>query len=195
MKAPRPGSLAVVTWEGEEVVGEVVRVDATHATVAIRIPHDVASMLPPQGRITWADGRQQPFLRGQASAVTVVEIAVPLAELASESRAEVHLRRRVAVDVRSIPEGRLLASGHTQTLSGAGARLELNRPLKADERVRLSLLLPEGVVKLEAKVLRSDDGPALVTFQDVSDSVRSQLERYLRESVDALRQKRRPSES
>lgn len=190
MRAPVPGSLAIVTWQGEEVVGEVLRVDATHATVAIRIPHDAASMLPPEGVITWADGRQQPFLRAQATAVTVVEISVPLAGLAAESRAEVHLRRRVAVDVRGLPEGRLLASGHTQTLSGAGARLELNRPLKADERVRLSLFLPEGVVKIEALVLRSEQGPALVTFKDVSDAVRSELERYLRESVDALR--RRP---
>lgn len=195
MAAPRPGSLAIVAWQGEEVVGEVVRVDATHATVAIRIPHDVAAMLPPEGRITWADGREQKFLRGQATAVTVVEIAVPLSELAAESRAEVHLRRRVAVDVRSVPEGRLLASGHTQTLSGAGARLELNRPLKADERVRLSLFLPEGVVKVEARALRSDQGPTLVTFQDVSDAVREELDRYLRESVDALRRHRRPSES
>ncbi len=195
MATPKPGSLAVVSWQGEEVVGEVVRVDATHATVAIRIPHDAASMLPPEGRITWADGRQQPFLRAQATAVTVVEIAVPLEELAPEGRAEVHLRRRVAVDVRSIPEGRLLASGHTQTLSGAGARLELNRPLTPDDRVRLSLFLPEGVIKLEAKVLRSEDGPSLVTFRDVSDTVRAQLERYLRESVDAVRRQRRPSDT
>ncbi|HEY9855683.1 MAG TPA: PilZ domain-containing protein [Stenomitos sp.] len=189
MAAPRPGSLAVVSWEGEEVVGEVVRVDATHATVAIRIPHDIAAILPPEGRITWANGRQQSFRRGQATAVTVVEIAVPLAELKEEGRAEVHLVRRVAVDVRSVPEGRLVATGHTQTLSGAGARLELNRPLKPDERVRLSLFLPEGVVKLDALVLRSDQGPVLVTFQDMSDVVRQELERYLRESVDALRRR------
>lgn len=194
MGVPRPGSLAVVAWQGEEVVGEVLRVDATHATVAIRIPHDAAAMLPPEGRITWADGREQTFLRAQAKAVTVVEIAVPLSELPAEARAEVHLRRRVAVDVRSVPEGRLLASGHTQTLSGAGARLELNRALKGG-RVRLSLFLPEGVVKLDARVLAGDQGPTLATFQDVSDAVRAELERYLRESVDALRRHRRASDS
>lgn len=193
MRAPVPGSLAIVAWQGEEVVGEVLRVDASHATVAIRIPHDAASMLPPEGVITWADGRQQPFLRGQATATTVVEIVVPLSDLAPESRSEVHLRRRVAVDVRSHPEGRLLASGHTQTLSGGGAHLELNRPLKVDERVRLSLFLPEGVVKLEARVLRSE--PAIVTFQDVSDAVRAELERYLRESADALRRRRKAADS
>lgn len=191
MGAPVPGSLAIVAWQGEEVVGEVLRVDATHATVAIRIPHDAASMLPPEGVITWADGRQQHFQRAQATAVTVVEIAVPLSDLAPESRQEVHLRRRVAVDVRSHPEGRLLASGHTQTLSGAGARLDLNRPLKAGERIRLSLFLPEGVVKIEAQALHSEQGPTIVTFKDVSDVVRAELERYLRDSVDALR--RRPA--
>lgn len=195
MAAPVPGSLAIVAWQGEEVVGEVLRVDATHATVAIRIPHDAAAMLPPEGLITWADGRQQRFLRAQATAVTVVEIAVPLSELVEESRAEVHLRRRVAVDVRSVPEGRLLASGHTQTLSGAGARLELNRPLKPDERIRLSLFLPEGVVKVEARALRSDPGATLVTFQEVADTVRAQLERYLRESVDAVRRQRKASDT
>lgn len=188
---PAVGSLVVVSLEGQEVVGEVVASDPTHATVAVRIPHDVAEVFPPDGTVTWDDGRVQPWRRAQASAVTVVELRLPLSDLGPlEPRAEVHLKRRVAVDVRSRAGGQLVAAGHTQTLSRAGARLELKRPLRVDERYRLACYLPDGLLKLDAVVLRSDAEKTLVAFRDVTPEAQSQLDRFLREGLTGLRRLR-----
>lgn len=194
MAAPRPGSLAVVTWQGEEVAGEVVRVDAAHAVVAVRIPHDSPSLIPSLGSVVWADGREQAFTRAQATAMTVIEISLPLIEVeAPEGRAEVHVRRRVALDVRDPRDGRLVATGHTRTLSGAGGRIEVNRPLQTHERYRLALYLPDGLAKLDAVVLNGDAvGNAVVTFLDASPGVQEQLDRYVSESLRALRRRRKP---
>lgn len=195
MAPPRPGSLAVVTWEGEEVAGEVIRVDATHAVVAVRIPHDSPTLIPRTGSVVWADGREQAFTRAQATAMTVIEITLPLIEVESpEGRAEVHVRRRVALDVRDPRNGRLVATGHTRTLSGAGGRIEVNRPLQTHERYRLALYLPDGLAKVDAVVLNGDSqGHAIVTFLDVAPAVQEQLDRYVRESLRALRRRRKPT--
>ncbi|MNX80886.1 PilZ domain protein [compost metagenome] len=188
---PAVGSLAVVTLGAQDVVGEVVACDQTHATVAVRIPHDVAEVFPEEGTVTWDDGRMQPWRRAQASAVTVVELRLPLAALgAQEPRAEIHLKRRVAVDVRSRHDGHLVASGHTQTLSRAGGKLSLKRPIQPDERYRLSLYLPEGLLKLDAVVIRSDADKTLVAFRDVSPEAEAQLDRFLREGLTSLRRLR-----
>ncbi|MBO9542434.1 PilZ domain-containing protein [bacterium] len=188
---PAVGSLAVVTLDGQDVVGEVVACDQTHATVAVRIPHDVAEVFPAEGTVTWDDGRMQPWRRAQASATTVVELRLPLAALgAQEPRAEINLKRRVAVDVRSRTGGHLLASGHTQTLSRAGGKLSLKRALQSDERYRLSLYLPEGLLKLDAVIIRSDADKTLVAFRDVSPEAEAQLDRFLREGLVALRRLR-----
>ncbi|HEY9900155.1 MAG TPA: PilZ domain-containing protein [Pantanalinema sp.] len=188
---PALGSLAVVSLDGQEVVGEVVACDETHATVAVRIPHDVAEVFPLEGTVTWDDGRVQPWRRAQASAVTVVELRLPLAALGpQEPRAEVHLKRRVAVDVRSRADGQLVAAGHTQTLSRAGAKLVLKRALRPDQRYRLALYLPDGLLKLDAVVLRADAAKTLVAFRDVSPEAEAQLDRFLREGLTALRRLR-----
>lgn len=188
---PAIGSLAVVSLDGQEVVGEVVACDEAHATVAVRIPHDVAEVFPSEGTVTWDDGRVQPWRRAQASAVTVVELRLPLSALGSdEARAEIHLKRRVAVDVRSRAGARLVAAGHTQTLSRAGGKLELRRPLQVDERYRLAFYLPDGLLKLDAVVLRSDAAKTLVAFRDVSPEAEAQLDRFLREGLTGLRRLR-----
>lgn len=184
----RVGTLATVVIEGQELAGEVMRVEGNLAYVAVRIPHARHALFPAGGQVLWPDGREQPFAPTDATATTVVEIALPL--LQEEVRAEVQLRRKLAVDVRT-PDQKLVASGHTRTCSASGAKLDLNRPLVVGERYRLGLYLPEGVLKLAALVLRNDPaGRAIVTFQELTPAQRQALESFVAAGLAGVRQQR-----
>lgn len=195
MTPPAVGSLVVLDLEGQEVVGEVARVTPDQVAVLVKIPHDTASMFPPTGSVTWPDGRVQDFSRSQARAVTLVEVVLPLSEADAGGRlAEIHLKRRVAVDVRDL-EGRLVANGHTFTLSTAGAKLDLKRPLAPSTRYRVAMYLPDGLLKLDVQALQNDaSGKAIVTFQDVSAPSRERLNHFLKEGLRILKARRKGPE-
>ncbi len=174
-RAPQVGQIIAVRLGDDEYAGEVVEVTEESITLAIRVEHDPASVLPATGSITWKGKRKQAFSHAEMSCITTVRVRLPRSK-----PKPARIERRIAVDVWEKPGSQtLIASGYTRDLTGDHAELDLNHPLPPGSLVEVALYLGKEILRVPAHVEAAPEGqPATVRF-DPAARARGQLTRYI----------------
>lgn len=173
-RSPQVGQIIAVRLGEEDYPGEVVAVTPEAITLAVRVEHDPASVLPATGSVTWSGRRKQAFGHAEMTCVTTVQITLPRPKATRPK-----LEQRLAVDVWEKPGSQnLVASGFTLALTGDQAELELNHPLPTDGHVDVALYLGKELLRIPAQVSAQKGNRVTVRF-DPTAPTRSQLTRYI----------------
>jgi hypothetical protein len=169
------GQIIAVRLGDDEYAGEVVEVTEESITLAIRVEHDPASVLPATGSVTWKGKRKQAFGHAEMTCLTTVRVCLPRPKPKAA-----RIDRRIAVDVWEKPGSQnLIASGYTRDLTGDHADLDLNHPLPPDALVEVALYLGKDLLRVPAHVEASPEGKKPTVRFDPTAQARSQLTRYI----------------